>query len=354
MTRIPGPIDYSDGYPPRRSRRRAAPKDDQATTHPAREFAREARQQNDVQHRARRVVAPEEDEELAERRQRARDLRQKKRQPLWKWARRIAGVLLLAGLFELVVAALTSPTFQIKSVQIEGAQITPRERINAITAPLAGQNWLRAKTKSATQRLVTLPTVKSAHIKREVHWPPRLKVEIEERRPFVRIGSGDAWWVADETGVPFRLADKSDDGLYAITSPKLAPQLGVALKSASWKRAAEITRALESEKQGGQNWALRRIYLDENDFASLRLSGGAHDEMLVRLGATEWPQKLERARQALEYFDQTGRRAQTLNLVSYNRPAWTPLVASSSQPETDGEIESQTEPSENDREPTNQ
>jgi hypothetical protein len=272
--------------------------------------------------------------EVARRRQLARQQRQARRQPFWKWARRFAGVLLLAGLTELIVAVLTAPTFKVRSVEIVGAQVTPRESIAAITDTLDAQNWVRVRTARAARELAALPAVQTARITRDFNWPPSLTAHITERRPFVRIGAGEAWWVVDENGVPFRRADKSDEGLYAVTSPKLAPRLGQPLSGPAWQRAAAITRALEGEKQSGWSWPLRRVYLDRDEFASLRLAGGAHDELLVRLGAAEWPEKLERARQALDYFDQTGRRAQVLNLVSYDRPAWTPASSfSSGQPD---------------------
>ena len=172
--------------------------------------------------------------------------------------------------------------------------------------------------------LRTLPTVKSARITRALHWPPHLHLAIEEREPFVRVGGGDEWWVVDESGVPFRPAQKSpeDEKLFAITNPKFEPIAGKPLAKEEWEPAFQLASTLSAQKNA---WPLRRIYFDKNGFASLRLQGGRHDEMLIRLGGDRWPEKLDRARLALEYFDRTNQRAKTLNLVSYIMPQWTPV-----------------------------
>jgi hypothetical protein len=102
-----------------------------------------------------------------------------------------------------------------------------------------------------------------------------------------------------------------------------------------WKSVVHLADVLTTQAQQGQQWQLRRTYIDKYGFASLRLEGGSHDEMLVRLGAGRWPEKLERARQALAYFEKTGRQAAALNLVSYSKPTWTPRVVDVSGQATD-------------------
>lgn len=255
---------------------------------------------------------------------RGRRLRRKKKPSLW-W-RRFRFVLvilcLIGGAWGLYLA-LTSPDFQVASVSVSGAQITPEKELFRIQQSLIGQNWLRAKTDAAHQRLVGIPTVKNARVTHAVYWPPRLHIHLEERTPFARVGSGSDWWVVDESGVPFRRAeDKKDRDLYSLTGPNLLPRPGVPLPKEQWQPSARLLHALERERD---LWSLRRIYLDKNGFASLRLQGGAHDEMLIRLGADRWEDKLVRARTALTYIERIGERAKSLNLVSYNMPQWTPF-----------------------------
>ena len=135
--------------------------------------------------------------------------------------------------------------------------------------------------------------------------------------------------MVDENGVPFRRAQKGDENFYALTGPKLQPQPGVPLPKTQWQESARLVTALnQAGSTPGGRWSLRRVYFDKNGFAALRLQGGAEDELLIRLGGDRWEEKLQKARIALAFFQRSGERAQSLNLVSYNVPQWTPLQPS--------------------------
>ena len=244
--------------------------------------------------------------------------------PIWKRLRIVAFFLLFIGLGQLIVASLSSPQFRVADVTVSGARMTDAEEIAKAQQSLVGQNWVRAQTGVTVKQLSALPTVKSVAISRALHWPPHLHIAIVERAPFARVGAGNDWWIVDESGVPFRRAEKSDGDakLFAVTNPKFAPDLGRPLIKENWEPARQLVSELSTQKE---SWPLRRIYFDKNGFASLRWQGGKHDEMLIRLGGDRWPEKLTRARQALEYFDRTNQRAGTLNLVSYIMPQWTPI-----------------------------
>jgi len=115
-----------------------------------------------------------------------------------------------------------------------------------------------------------------------------------------------------------------------VTGPKLVAHEGRALPSGAWQAVAQLAGALAADNQvaeaaqPGSSWKLRRIYLDKNGFAAVRLKGGAQDSLLVRLGDERWRDKLQRARVALSYFERSGARAEVLNLVSFDMPTWTP------------------------------
>jgi hypothetical protein len=267
---------------------------------------------------------PTRDPEHMPRRQR------KARTPLWKHVRRAVGVLCLLGVAELGAASLTAKPFEVKSFSITGCALTDVDKVHDLAAPLVGQNWIRAPRAKVERQIAALPTVKSVHVGRVFDWPPRLNIEIEERVAFAKVGAGNDWWVVDEKGVAFRPATTADTTLYAITSPKLQPRLGSALPKNEWDPVVKIAAALN--RQGKRDWSLRRVYFDKDGSAALRLAGGFHDETLVRLGSGHWSEKLVRARQALAYFERTGRHAAVLNLVSYDMPQWTPRSSYSSSP----------------------
>lgn len=256
------------------------------------------------------------------------------RRPRWLWARRGATVLLGIGCLELLFAALTSPRMAVHEVDIRGLVMTPAAAVEPVQRKLMGQNWIRARVREAARALTQLPTVRSAQVVRVLSWPPRLDAQVEERQPFARVGAGGAWWVVDEAGMPFRHATAADKNLYAVTAPTLQPIYGHPLPPAAWRTVVDFAAALSGETQHGHDWTLRRIYFDKQGFASLRVAGGANDQILVRLGNNRWAEKLARARATLAFFEQTGRHAVALNLISYSRPTWTPRVVLAGVPDS--------------------
>ncbi len=251
--------------------------------------------------------------------------RRKRRSLFMRRLRFVFFLFLLAGCGYLTYFALTAPELRVAAVTVSGVGITPDQAISQAKERLVGQNWILAKPESARKKLVSATAVKDVTITRTLHWPPQMHIHVEERTPFVRVGEGKDWWIVDESGMPFRRAEAGDEHLFSLTGPKLSPAFGKAIPKALWQPSARLIVALNASNATGQKWALRRVYLDKNGFASLRLQGGMHDELLVRLGGDRWEEKLGRTRLALQYFERTGRRAVSLNLVSYNMPQWTPL-----------------------------
>ena len=256
----------------------------------------------------------------------------RRRVALWKRARRWAFLLLLALFGELGVAALTSSHFAIARVEVQGLNITPASSVTQVQDALLGQNWLRARVGQAKTELEKVPSIRSVELTRMLAWPPQILVRVSERQAFARVGADRNWFIVDREGVPFREATREDDALYAVTGPTLQPRLGRALPPSAWLRVRQVAQALAQSEKDGERWALRRLYFDRDGFASLRLTGGSQDETLVQLGADRWPEKLRRARQALAYFEATGRRVSTLNLLSYSMPIWTPKPTPQASP----------------------
>ncbi|HEX9995513.1 MAG TPA: FtsQ-type POTRA domain-containing protein [Abditibacterium sp.] len=262
------------------------------------------------------------------------------------WLKRLFFLVAVLFLGQLGFAALTAPQFEIKTIAIAGADVTPENEIEALAAPLRGQNIVRVDHKKVEKAVQTLPTVASAHVVRLASWPPKVELQIVEREPLLKVGAGDDWWVADKTGVPFRRPTSEDFRLYSVVAPDFEPQLREKLEPKVWARVAELNAAIRAdnllarpqgeasedwEEAGNEPfWVLRRIYFDKNGLASLRVSGKgnlrAHNELLLRLGDDKWSEKLARARVALSYFERTGRRAAELDLISLERPVWRPIT----------------------------
>lgn len=293
-----------------------------------------------------RKLSPRRAKRLAQRAQRrhaqARQKLKRPRRPLWRVLRAIAFLLAIGACVEFGAAALTAPQFAVDKVTSNPVVDTPVDALEAAKAELVGQNFFRAHMAQPIAELEKLPTVKEVSIRRQFDWPPRLHISVTERQPFARLSDGAQWWVVDQEGVPFRQAEERDAQLHAVSSKALKPQVGERLPEKDWAPVMEFSQALAEDTRKGHDWALRAIYFDEHSFASLRLASGVNtgadatnvqpvatksasrDRMLVHLGIGPWAKKLERARQALGWLEAKGLHAETLNLVSYRRPVWTP------------------------------
>jgi hypothetical protein len=241
----------------------------------------------------------------------------------------VLGTVLVGSLGGATFWALTTPRMAVSGVNVTGVGQTPSALLNPVAQALLGQNWLRADMAAAQSRLTKLPTVQSAKVSRSwTQWPPRLSMSIQERSPWVRLGGGNTWWVIDRLGIAYRTATRSDSSLYAITSTALDTsklRAGQPVPGPVWGGVRRLATALDQSSRQDGRWNIRRAYLDRDNMASLRLQGGSQDEMLVRLGDSMWASKMSRARRALAFFEAAGRRATSLNLVSFSMPTWTPL-----------------------------
>ena len=276
-------------------------------------------------------------------------------------------------MIQLGVAAFTAPQFRLSQIEISGLKDTPRANVESLLAPLWGQNVFRAPRAQVAADIASLPTIASAKIQLHPTWPPRAELVVVEREPILRVGRAQKWWVADRAGVLFRRATSQDAALYPVEAPDATLATMKTLPASFWTRAVELHDALESDNRlalqvlndssaRGQGtaranrpfWQLHRIEFGDDGAVNLNLersetplltapsspessaNGDAaktrENALLIRLGDEEWAPKLARARQALDYFERTGRRAAELDLVSFRRPRWRPIVVESDTP----------------------
>ncbi|PQV63774.1 Cell division septal protein FtsQ [Abditibacterium utsteinense] len=261
----------------------------------------------------------------------------KRRMPLF--LKRILWLVALLFVGQLGFAAFTAPQFEIKSVEIEGLSATPPESLRPFARRLVGQNILRAGRAAVENAARKVPTVADAKVVRKLNWPPKVALQITERQPLLKVGAGQNWWIIDQNGVAFRRSGPKDEAFYSVVAPQFKPALRQNLEPKTWGRVRALNAAIRRDNDLARTelndanaetspfWQLRRIYFDKDGLASLRVTRAAHREMLVRLGDDAWPEKLARARVALAYFERTNRKAAELDLVSLERPVWTPIVA---------------------------
>jgi len=244
------------------------------------------------------------------------------RKRFWRrfWA--IFGALSLAGAG---AAALFAPAFNIEAVSISGMRATPPSQVRPLVTRWMGHNIFRAPKTPIVRAVEKLPTVASARVAFQAKWPPRLELAIREREPVLRVNDGASEWVADAGGTPFRLANAGDNSLPEIAwgTPVQAMHR---FEAGQWSDAVRLAQAVKAAPPSalGGGWKLREMRLDAGGDATLSLTNSPDaPPLLVRLGNDAWPEKVARARIALDYFARTGRQPQELNLISLHLPRWT-------------------------------
>lgn len=106
----------------------------------------------------------------------------------------ISALSLIAG----ALVVLNSPLFQVRAVQVTGAQRLSQEAI-AQLAGLQGENILLADLGAARERILSQPLIKDASVSRQ--WPNSVRVVVEERRPWARWEVDGEIWAIDSEGV---------------------------------------------------------------------------------------------------------------------------------------------------------
>lgn len=250
-----------------------------------------------------------------------------KRRTFWK---RVGMVVLAFAVAGASGAALYAPQMNIEKVEISGLHATAPVLAKPIAGRLIGHNVIRADKKGVARSMERLPTVASARVVMHPEWPPRVEVQVVERKPMMRVGVGGAWWVADKAGTPYRTANAHDKSLPALTWGEPIETFKP-LNPKRWTEAMRLAQAVEANlgQTGMTSLAdIRSMQLDANGDASMVLaSQGGAPELTLRLGNDEWDEKLAKARTARLYLARTHRQAAELNLISLDLPRWKPRAA---------------------------
>ncbi len=140
------------------------------------------------------------------------------RLPHWqfRWRRYVLPLLIVA------LAAFggwwiyRSSALSIHSVSVKGNHVLPAEALRQV-AGLKGQSLINPDLDAAQQRLLALPLVKEAHVRRA--WPFGTQITIVERTPWGVWQAGDQRYVIDDAGVVLSLPPPDGAPLIAQTDP---------------------------------------------------------------------------------------------------------------------------------------
>jgi cell division protein FtsQ len=111
----------------------------------------------------------------------------------------LAGVIVAALVAGLLVAAVYSPLFAIRSVTVDGTRMLAPEQVEAALEPLQGKPLPQVNDDEVKQLLQPLVQVKE--VTTEARPPSVLVVHVHERTPVALVKQGDAIQLVDVDGV---------------------------------------------------------------------------------------------------------------------------------------------------------
>jgi cell division protein FtsQ len=116
----------------------------------------------------------------------------------WWWcAAKLAALAVLAGSSALLYHFVTSPSFYVSDVTVEGNELLPtQEVVDAAAVSGSHIHWLNPRL--ATQRLRALPTVRDAEV--TLALPNRAMLRVVERTPVAQWQVGGGTYLVDEEG----------------------------------------------------------------------------------------------------------------------------------------------------------
>jgi cell division protein FtsQ len=151
-------------------------------------------------------------------------------------------------------AAISGAGFGISQVHIVGNARTPQESIMAALGLQPGQPIFAADLFAARARLLRLPWVKEAEVRRR--YPDDIGVTVVEKQPFARWQIGERIYVVERDGRPI-----TDQNAAAFVKLPLlvgdgAPQNAEAIVAAVQRHRAVAARVAIFQYQSGRRWNL--------------------------------------------------------------------------------------------------
>ena len=169
--------------------------------------------------------------------------------------------------------ALASTGLAVRKVTLSGEEQTSADAAyRALAVPL-GQPIFAVSPEAARARLLNLPWVKDAEVRR--HFPDVISVRLIEKRPFALWRTADALWVVERSGAVITTADRAEFPRLPLLLGEGAPDAAAPLVDALSGQTAISARLQAIERVGDRRW-------------DLHLNGG----VVVRLPEEQWENQL--------------------------------------------------------------
>ena len=179
-------------------------------------------------------------------------------------------VVLGAGLFLGYRFLTTSDRFAIAAIEIHGATRLAPDEIRAALPAKVGGNIFKADLGDVAHALRKNPWIRSASAHRVL--PDTLVVEIAERSAVAVVQIGNALYLADETGHPFKQLDLPDEAAELPILTGAITDADVVLR---------VLDILERWRGNAHRPEVGEVHVDAHHAITLR----THDGVAIQLGA---------------------------------------------------------------------
>jgi cell division protein FtsQ len=203
---------------------------------------------------------------------------------------------------------LTSPRFAVTSIDVRGHSRLSADAIVAASGLTAGVNIFRLDARRALAGVGALPEVRRAELVR--HFPDRVSLQVEERRPFTLVHAGRLHWV-DEDG----MSAGAEARAVAVAVPVLSGLSPGELATAGRTPSERVTTGLALIRTLLRSGSQLVSQISEIDVS--RAEGPVLftvDGIEVRLGRDDWDTRLPRLQGVLAQVASSGDSVSSIDL----------------------------------------
>jgi cell division protein FtsQ len=203
---------------------------------------------------------------------------------------------------------LTSPRFAVTQIEVSGHSRLSRDTVIAASGLMPGENLFGLDARRAAAAIEALPEVRRAEVVR--HFPDRVVVHVDERRPFTLVHAGHLHWV-DEHGVPAGVESRAVAIPVPVISGLSPDELAAASRWPSERVTAGLALIRLLLRSGGHLVAqISEVDVSRPEGPVLFTVDGVE----VRLGRDDWENRLLRLGAVLAQVASSGEPVSSIDL----------------------------------------
>lgn len=210
---------------------------------------------------------------------------------------------------------LTTPSLDVKSVDIKGVQLADSEAVRRAASRAVGHNIILVRTGPILQDICRLSEIRQVKMGRR--FPDRMWIRVWERRPDAVLATAQGFYLVQRDGFVFHKVNSPPRGVPII---RLAGREGFApgktVRSASARCALDVLRIARAK-------AIKLGQISVDPEGDICLNMGS--DFCVKLGEPEeiaW--KMSLLQKMLAQRPSIVREGGYINLVCPSNPAWKP------------------------------